>query len=329
MTVMACARLIVLRPRRYALIPLVALLFTVLIAQTPTYRQIALWVQDAVHAITAQRLRFEGVLVVDVDELTMSELESSVGAWPYPRRLYAGVVAYLISEGARAVVFDMLLVEQRDGDDELSRALSRALSRHRNVWLAARGQNFSLARQPGYFDQLQRYAWPVADDIPARSWPDMLLPTPALGEQAGAAVISVSADDDGVLRAIAPFHRAYGVAVPAMPLAVAYQLGEPPAVSVASHVLSIGEHRWPLDAQGRIVIQIPRNRDFLRVINFAQVLAAAAGNSQPPLDASQIRGRTVFLGSSAAILGDYARLPIHGRTAGLAILALRTRFRPD
>jgi adenylate cyclase len=82
-----------------------------------------------VQELTAQRLRFEDALVIDIDEATMAELDRSVGAWPYPRGIYADVVNYLFALGARAVVFDMLLVEQREGDDELSQALAR----HRNV----------------------------------------------------------------------------------------------------------------------------------------------------------------------------------------------------
>ena len=36
----------------------------------------------------------------------------------------------------------------------------------------------------------------------------------------------------------------------------------------------------------------------------------------------------MFIGSSAAVLGDYARVPLHGRAAGLAILALTARASP-
>lgn len=318
MAFLARVQQVVLRPRRYAIVAGVALLVSTLLAQTPLYVQLSRWLQDAVHGLTAQNVIFEDVLVVDVDEGTMAALESTVGAWPYPRDLYAGVLDYLFAEGARAVVLDMLLVEPRAGDNELSQALAR----NRNVWLGAKGEVHALARDEDYSKQLQRYSWPVAANIPRASWRDMLLPRAELGQHAGVGVISVSLDADGVLRRIAPFHRVYGQVVPAMPIAAIYEPGVAPQISLNGNELTVGEHRWPLDADGNVLLKIPRNRHFIRSVSFRRVLSAAQGEHQSRLAASEVRGRTVFIGSSAAILGDYARVPIHGRIAGLEILAL-------
>ncbi|MFT5175975.1 MAG: signal transduction histidine kinase/ActR/RegA family two-component response regulator [Gammaproteobacteria bacterium] len=312
-----------LRPKRYALIMCAASLMTVVLAQSSLYRQFSLWIQDAVQELTAQGVRFEDVLVVDIDEATMAQLDRSVGAWPYPRSLYADVVDYLFERGARAVVFDMLLVERRAGDDELSRTLAR----HRNVWLAARGQEFSLARSADYYTQLQGHMWSVPPNVPVSQWQDMLLPKRALGLQAAVGVINVKPDDDGVLRGISLFHRAYGNTLPGMPVATLYESGVSPKVSLVGNMLSVGNYRWPLDDKGRVRIQIPRNRDFFAVLSFRDVFAAARAvpgevDQAREIASGTVRGRTVYIGSSAAVLGDYAHLPIHGRTAGLGILAL-------
>ena len=56
------------RPRRFVAIFAGALALTVLLSNTPLYAEIGRWIADAVHRLTAQRVRYEDVLVVDIDE---------------------------------------------------------------------------------------------------------------------------------------------------------------------------------------------------------------------------------------------------------------------
>ena len=307
-------------PRRYLLILALGLVASWLVAQTPLYREIARWMGDTILAVTAERVRFEDVLVVDIDESAMAALEPEVGAWPYPRRIYVPVLEHLMAAGVRAVVFDVLFAERRTGDG----AFAASLARHERVFLAARGQGFRLPRSGTRERRLEALAWPLAPALPAETWQDLLLPTPALtaGARAVVGVISVKPDDDGVLRRISPLHRVGALTFPAMPVAALYPTGERPAVAAGGGALAVGRHRWPVDAGGRVLLRVPRNRDFVRVVRFDRLLSAARGAPDPELAAGRLRGRTVFIGSSAAVLGDYARLPIHGRTAGLGILAL-------
>ena len=81
----------------------------------------------------------------------------------------------------------------------------------------------------------------------------------------------------------------------------------------------------------QVRLRIPRNRDALTVVPFEHAVAAARAYRQGAqgraiaatgLDPAMVRGRAVFIGSSAAILGDYAHVPVQGRLAGLGILAL-------
>ena len=112
-----------------------------------------------------------------------------------------------------------------------------------------------------------------------------------------------------------------------MPIATLYESAVTPQVALVGNLLSVGDYHWPLDDKGRVRIQIPRNRDFFAVMSFRDVFAAASAvpgevEQAREIAASTVRGRMVYIGSSAAVLGDYAHVPIHGRTAGLGILAL-------
>jgi hypothetical protein len=82
----------------------------------------------------------------------------------------------------------------------------------------------------------------------------MLLPKLTLGRHAGAGVISVKPDDDGVLRGISLFHRVYGKTFPVMPMAALYEPGVTPELSMRANVLTVGSHRWRLDSEGRVLI---------------------------------------------------------------------------
>src|SRR5262247_4362431 len=102
---------------------------------------------------------------------------------------------FLTEHGARAVVFDILFSEAREGDEALAGALDR-----RSV-LAAAALPYGLRRLPAYHDQLARAALPRAafDSLQkAPAWPDLTLPLPRFTRmtEARIGVISTVPDDD-------------------------------------------------------------------------------------------------------------------------------------
>jgi signal transduction histidine kinase len=61
-------------------------------------------------------------VVVAIDE---SSLRGDLGAWPWKRETLARLVDRAADSGARAVIFDILLPEHRDGDEILARSMRR------------------------------------------------------------------------------------------------------------------------------------------------------------------------------------------------------------
>ncbi|MDQ5962577.1 MAG: Guanylate cyclase protein [Patescibacteria group bacterium] len=61
------------------------------------------------------------VVVVGVDDASLQ----SLGAWPWKRDIFARAVDRLYQEGARLVVFDILFLEKREGDNDVESALSK------------------------------------------------------------------------------------------------------------------------------------------------------------------------------------------------------------
>jgi len=298
------------------------LLLAGLFSQTTLYPRLSWWLGDALQRRLAVALPMDRVVVVDVDEASMLRLAPRHGAWPYARDVYARAQRFLASSGARAVAYDILFAEGRDGDDAFAAALdARAV-------LAAAALPYPYARPADYHAQLGRIALVDAQAAPrvaslARAWPDLTLPLARLTQasQARVGVISTLTDEDGVVRRLAPLHLAHGKVLPGFTVAALLAAAPGHGLSVDGGRLSVGEHAWPLASDGSIAPRLPANIGDLTVLPFHQLLDAAEGAAGGAHIGDIVRDRIVFIGSSSAVLGDFALTPV-GRLPGLYVNAL-------
>jgi signal transduction histidine kinase/FixJ family two-component response regulator len=298
------------------------LLLAALFSQTTLYPRLTWWLDDALQRRLALALPMDRVVVVDVDEASMQRLAPRLGAWPYTRDVYARAHRFLAASGARAVAYDILFAEAREGDDAFAAALdARAV-------LAAAALPYPHARPAEYHAQLGRIALVDAEAAPhiaglARAWPDLTLPLARIApaSQARVGVISTVADEDGLVRRLAPLHLAYGKVLPGFAIAALLAAEPGQGLSVAGMRLSVGERAWPLASDGSIAPRLPANIGDLTVVPFHQLLDAAEGAAGSAHVSDLLRDRIVFIGSSSAVLGDFALTPA-GRLPGLYVNAL-------
>ena len=301
-----------------------ALLVVGVLAETSLYPRLRWWLEDTVQGLLSPSLPMDHVLTVDVDEESIRRLEPQLGAWPYRRDVYARAARFLAAHGARAIVFDILFSEPREGDDALAGALDR-----RTV-LAAAALSQAIDRPQDYFERLKRAAVFEAGSksaIPVQAWPDLTLPIAKLTQPSGAriGVISIVADADGVVRRIPLLHQAYGEVLPSLALA-GLLAADPGAVPQASSgEFRLGARAWPLDGAGLAALRYPSNAGAVPAIPFFQLLAAEGGAEGNAHVGDLIRDKIVFLGSSSAVLGDFAYTPV-GRLPGLTLNALFTEL---
>ena len=301
-----------------------SLLLTGLFSNTTLYPRLSWWLDDLQQRLLAKQLPLDHVVVIDVDEASMQRLEPKTGPWPYRRDVYARAMRFFTEHGARAVVFDILFSEAREGDAALSEVLDR-----RSV-LAAAALPYALRRQPAYYIQLAGVALPrvpfdAVEKAPA--WPDLTLPLPLFtrATDARVGVISTLADDDGLVRRLPLVHRAYGETLPSLPFA-ALLVAEPGAqVSATRGELRAGGRAWPILADGSVSLRYPSNAGALSVLPFSEVMDAIAGAQGTAHVGDLVRGKIVFVGSSSAVLGDFAYTPV-GRLPGLQLSALMTEL---
>ena len=272
----------------------------------------------------------ENVVVLDVDEESLRRMSASLGSWRNDREVYAAVVRYLQTNGARAVALHMLFSDERPGDEALAESIGPS------TVLAAAGLPVTLAGRPDYEKQLagtvaaSKAFWsdPDGRDKPARiphwTWAYMKLPADPLmaRRRAPVGVVNLSSDEDGMLRRIALFHGSEGYVLPSLPIAVL--AATDPAVTpfrVVDGALQLRRSALPLSDHGEIVLRFPANADDLRVIPFFEAALAASGAPASQWLARDVAGKVVFIGSSSALAADYAFTPV-GRLSGVQVAAI-------
>ena len=108
--------------KRIAIATAAGIAVTVLLAMH-AFDRVELLVRDAVMR-HRPREPATSTAIVAIDERSIERL----GPWPWPRARLAQIVDRVADAGARGIVYDILLVDERDGDDQLAAALRRVPS---------------------------------------------------------------------------------------------------------------------------------------------------------------------------------------------------------
>ncbi|MET0349153.1 MAG: CHASE2 domain-containing protein [Rhizobacter sp.] len=309
-----------LPPMRRAWPALVALLAAVLVAATPLFRGLSDTLDDTVRRLASRPSTFGGVLVIDIDDVSLHALQDRLGPWPYRRDIHALLLDYLRDAGARAVAFDVVFDEARDGDA----LLAKSLARRPDVVLGMAGLRQELDHTLVPAAVRQRLSLGPAEAEGAVAWSAMTWPTPtlltAMTSPGGLGMISTPLEPDRRLRKVPLLHDAEGYRLPSLPLALFLVKAPPSAkLSTPAGAVELGAHRWPVDRDGRASVLLPANATQVPTLLFRPVIEAALGERVDHDLREAIAGRTVFVGSSA-FLGDEVLTP-HGVLPGTAVLA--------
>ncbi|MEJ6000796.1 CHASE2 domain-containing protein [Paucibacter soli] len=296
------------RSGRLAMLPLLALPLALLLwlLARPLLQPLEAALEDRLLRATAQPLVANELALIDIDDASLRALQPQLGDWPYPRSVYALLLDYLRDAGAELVVFDLVLSGTREGDA----ALARAMALGPPTVLAAAGHQQDtglLELQPAELAMLRRQAMPAGGA--AQPWGALTLPAPALllsAPPGSLGLITAPLDGDGVLRRLPLWHRFQGQVLPVLPLAALQRQGRPLP-------------DWHRDAQGRVQLRLPSRLDGVLPLSWAHLMQAALGAIDDPEQRRLLRGRTVFIGSSA-FFADAVSTP-QGRLSGGTLMA--------
>lgn len=292
-----------LDPRRWS-IPAAGLLAALVVALSPLQTWWSQPLEDWAQRLAAPADAPAGVLIVDADDRSIEALKGN-GAWPYTRDTHALLIDGLRRHGVRAVVLQLLLAERRDTVDgrpvggssaDGHTADGRKLDDRKLAdTLGVPGAPVVLAAAG--IDAMA--ASPAGDGEPAaQRWRELLLPAASVQPANPAAlrlgVVTTPLDDDGVLRRVPLWHAAGSERLPGVALAA--------LVAAGGHV----DGRWPVDAQGRVRPLLAPQGSVARIsYRDAWTLASAGPDALPGGHAlaQALRGRVVFVGSSALLAG--------------------------
>ncbi len=296
-------------------IPLLALLVGGCVALSPLNHWLSRPSSDWQQRQVAPAQAPSSVVVIDIDDPSLVELRPVLGSWPYKRDVYALVIDQLRESGAQAIAIDLLLADPHDGDTALARAMARDGA---PVVLAAAGLRYAYegaAALPSAWLPAASAAAFTSHRTPAHSWPGMALPSsslwPSADQPPNMGIITMPLDDDGRLRRLPLWHQWRDVRLPMLPLAVWLALGGPSETAA--------ETAWPVDEEGRVGVAFPGASASVAVLPFSKLARTALGLDNPLAVAQAVKGKAVFIGSSA-LLADTA-MTVSGQSSGTAILA--------
>lgn len=255
------------------------------------------WLRDAFLRLQVSDEPEPRVLVVDIDEASLTEL----GPWPWPRERLAHLVEILLADyAARGVALDILLpaATNTPGDTRL------ALLAAHGPLVPAQAFDFDFAGnrpQPVLDGNLGGAVDIYRDGVPATGY---IGNYPALAAAPHIGAIGFIPDPDGALRRVPLVTRFGGKHYPALGLALVNCCSGGPALMLTGSDIASG------------MMRIPYKRDWR-----AYTVVSAADILQQRIAAPSASGRLVLVGSSSLGMGDRVSTPLAANRPGLGVQA--------
>jgi adenylate cyclase len=252
---------------------------------------------DRMLALFPRAASSEPPVIVDIDRQALAKF----GAWPWPRDRLALLIDRIADAGPTALAIDVLLPDR--GADAADAPLAKAIARlptALGVVLDPEHGGNEGAEAPILVSGEVKLPHILA----ARG---AILPAPALAAQAqGLGVLSLPVPEGEPVRAVALLTLAANKFFAGLPVE-AVRLAAGSATLIASadpQMLRIGEHRLRLSPDGLMRLHFGRKADREGAILRAEDLLMGTA------DTARLKGRLVFLGSSAPEAGGLRLTPV-------------------
>ena len=169
------------------------------------------FLQDAqARLLRANKVVDPKIKIILVDEASLKAMDNVAGRWPWPRAIWGDLLDYLSMGGARAVVFDILFIEQDKNNATNDRVLKIATRESKNVYhsMLLRHENmddgYAAKTPPLPTEFVNRFALKnVTGSLKNKAGAEnneYAIPIPNLPEVSkGVAVVEFKPDSDGVV----------------------------------------------------------------------------------------------------------------------------------
>jgi adenylate cyclase len=242
-------------------------------------------------------------VVVDIDEKSLAQMEKEAGRWPWPRVVYADLIEGLAAQQPRAIVFDLMFVEQDRFRPQDDAELAKSAAKHANTYFAflrlpasADSKGVRLADHAAEFGLMR----PNSADPGAKI---ALVPPLALPKStyARAGLITFKEDDDGVGRRYLLRETVGGWQIPSLPARVAAALG------------------YAVPDEDTLVLAWRGAAGSFPRVSFSD-LYEDFGRSAKKRPANEFTGKIVLVGTAATGLHDLRVTPVSSLHPGVEIM---------
>lgn len=286
--------------------------------------------------IRTSRVADPKIKVILVDEASLKAMDNIAGRWPWPRAIWGDLLDYLSIGGARAVLFDILFIEQDKNNKANDKTLIQATKVSKNVY------HSMLLRHEEMDDGKSSRAVPLPDDFvrrfairhvtgslpvkPGSESNDYAIPIPHLAEAAkGMAVVEFKPDSDSVLRRTKPLREYQGKYFPVLGLAPF--INEDSHVTISNRTLKINDRTIPLDENGDSIINM-YGLDNVEMYSISGIFKSLQqirqGDVEHLLVSPEIfRDSIVYVGASAIGAADLKAIPMGDNAPGVLLHAFQ------
>ncbi|TAL16387.1 adenylate/guanylate cyclase domain-containing protein [bacterium] len=284
----------------------------------------------------------QGVAVVLVDEASLKAMNPVIGRWPWPRSVMADILEYISMGEPRAVLLDVLFVEnerngvnQDSGYSEGDMRLSGVTASAGNYIHAAQFMrdaedefNKDLLGKPLPPEFIERFSVSytpdsmkqAADSLP-NSYALPIEPIQSAAQAVGA--VDFAPDSDGVFRRtrlLRPYDGDYFPMLGFTP--VAFGEGGHP-FRLTPERLYLKDYSIPLDGKGNYLVNLYGNFNTYSISGIAaSIQMMMKGETEHLIIApGEFSDKYVFIGSSAVGVYDLKSTPLSGKTPGVFLQA--------
>jgi len=267
----------------------------------------------------------DDIAIVMIDQSSLSLMNDRLGRFPWPRAIYGDLLDFLALGEPRAVIFDILFVEnQRETALNKGRRQVRLNPNDRRLVSASKKYPFvyhamEILEDMVDDDGLALEARPLPDDFVRRF--GLEVPPALVFEQynrygtpfnklyqasAGVGFVGLRPDDDGVYRRTRLFDSYQGIGFPALSVTSVIDREFNVASAWQDSTLVIGGLRVPIQADGNYLINMyGQFSEFSIGGIFASIAALNQGRPEKMLiQPDEFKDKIVFIGTSAAGLQD-------------------------
>jgi adenylate cyclase len=267
------------------------------------------------------------IALVAVDQGSLQAAQKQGISWPWPRQMYAPIVDFCTTAGARAVVFDVLFTEPSSYGMEDDRILAEALTKNRRGILPlflsrekrdpqGKGERFMERASLPIRNRSGRSPQPYYSAVPPI--PILVAGCHRLGN------VAIDPDGDGIYRRLPVIFSYHGQWIASLGFAALQDSKDLGPWILQKDGLFWERKRIPLSDRGDFLLTYyGGERDFPRfsAFNVVQSFLALQEGKKPLYSPQVFKDRIVFIGFTAPGLFDLKPTPIRSINPGMAIHA--------